>query len=88
MEEESNVKTSLMYIINWERKVLRQVFQMTWNSVTQLQGCFLYLSHLPEEVIIKLSEIVFFKITSITLQKRNICIGIWLQALLTYYPDL
>lgn len=40
IEEERNTKTGLMYIISWERKVLRQVFQMTWDSITQLQGCF------------------------------------------------
>jgi len=73
MEEERNVKTNLMCIVSWERKVLRQVFRMTCNSITQPQICFLYLSHLPKEGIIKFSEVVFLKTTSITLQKRNTC---------------
>lgn len=50
-------KRTRFIIISWERKNIKEVFQMTWDSITQLQGYFLYLSHLPEEVIIKFSEV-------------------------------
>lgn len=41
-ENRTNVKTSQMFIIKWQKKYSRVVFQMTGNSITHLHECFLY----------------------------------------------
>lgn len=80
-------KLDRWFFIRWQ---IKKIFKTTFSNDKGLHNSPTWMLPIfkPEEDIIKFLEVVFFKITSITSRKRNICIGTWLKALLTYYPDL